>query len=800
MPVSGNGWPVDPNPATLGIENMVVNGVTFPVRGGKVRQLLEYVAVQVNNRVERANATYGCWGYSYRMNVNSPGSWSNHASGTAIDYNATRHPNGVPTAATFTQAQIDEIHKILAEVNHAVRWGGDYNGTPDAMHFEINVPPDQLDVTIDPGAIAGAGGASTPAGFGAPTLEDASKLPVLTEMSVSLPTLMNYGHGYAQWLFRPSQTGSISIDGMLSHYADPAIEALNPGGPSINLYLFPVNYGSDGSLIPIYSEEVQATPTGGRNTGQILAEVDAGRTYVIRATTTPDWPWIKAVIRIGAFAKVSEWITPPPVEAIITLRSRVKDLSGIRTESVHFPSVMDSGQGPEWIYAANGPGWMYTSVIHEGPRFVGRYRIRNTPFGRAPWAISAGTEAMECSWRWARRYRGDQLWSNGEHLAWNGTVLPGDFVDDYYEQGDGSASCRLQSEVEQIQIDKYAITDPLGVTYYAMPPLVSWDGEAHWAALWGQFTDAAVTWEAHAASLTVDFDYLRLRAGASAWGGPWAGPGWYGGSRVGYRPEYMPDIFDGSPDSPTVEWESVEPAVITKVEWALDEYMFPDTRDDGAGAYQYQAYPQDHRTGAGSVINWYAQRIDPSENLEGYTDTDWIPASQHPHGRWGPWGNSAWYGQAVGDGPAELAARSELLTSTSGGVGGVWGTLDSSYWSMANDRVVDYFDVQAPQEFSLPSIRPAVPAQVRFIAMPRVMLSDSMPFRPPSGYGGDDEEGRPGDGLYIEDYLQGQSIALKVTFQPQRYRIIYHPEVPDLTYTGERVIAMNSESTGQVLY
>ena len=37
---------------------------------------------------------YGCWGYEFRANVNNPSQLSCHASGTAIDYNANRHPNG----------------------------------------------------------------------------------------------------------------------------------------------------------------------------------------------------------------------------------------------------------------------------------------------------------------------------------------------------------------------------------------------------------------------------------------------------------------------------------------------------------------------------------------------------------------------------------------------------------------------------------------------------------------------------------------------------------------------------------
>jgi hypothetical protein len=84
------------------------------------------------------------WGYSYRANVNDPTELSNHSSGTAIDLDATEHPNGVAAWRTFTAVEIQEIHKILRELEGTVRWGGDYTHTVDGMHFEINVSPGQL--------------------------------------------------------------------------------------------------------------------------------------------------------------------------------------------------------------------------------------------------------------------------------------------------------------------------------------------------------------------------------------------------------------------------------------------------------------------------------------------------------------------------------------------------------------------------------------------------------------------------------------------------------------------------------
>lgn len=136
MTTSYNGWSASP---TLKLRPLVVDGVAF-VPGIRddddVATVLGYVAEQFHARVEPLRNP-GCWGFAYRANRNAA-NLSNHASGTAIDCNAPEHPNGVSTAATFTPGQVAEIHKILDEVDHVVRWGGDYTGTPDSMHFEIN--------------------------------------------------------------------------------------------------------------------------------------------------------------------------------------------------------------------------------------------------------------------------------------------------------------------------------------------------------------------------------------------------------------------------------------------------------------------------------------------------------------------------------------------------------------------------------------------------------------------------------------------------------------------------------------
>ena len=136
MPVfSYNGWEANPDRRAINTVNLTVNGIHFPsgVRAGDVETVLGYVAQAFNDRVERLYAP-GCWGYAFRKNRNA-NNYSCHASATAIDVNAPSHPNG--KANTFNFLQVQTIKQILSEVGGVVRWGGDFSGKKDEMHFEI---------------------------------------------------------------------------------------------------------------------------------------------------------------------------------------------------------------------------------------------------------------------------------------------------------------------------------------------------------------------------------------------------------------------------------------------------------------------------------------------------------------------------------------------------------------------------------------------------------------------------------------------------------------------------------------
>ena len=156
---SQNGWPAGSTSA-IPVSGLSVGAATFPagVRSGEVRIVLGYVARRFDNEVE-ALVSGWCWGHSYRV-ISGSTSLSNHASGTAIDVNAPRHPLGA--SGTFSSTQRSHIRSILNACDGVVRWGGDYSGRKDEMHFEINVRPGDARLAALARRIGG-GGTPTPA-------------------------------------------------------------------------------------------------------------------------------------------------------------------------------------------------------------------------------------------------------------------------------------------------------------------------------------------------------------------------------------------------------------------------------------------------------------------------------------------------------------------------------------------------------------------------------------------------------------------------------------------------------------
>lgn len=135
------------------------------VRKGAAGDLLLWVASQFDRSVEDIDpGILDDWGYAERP-IRGGVTLSNHASGTAIDLNATRHPLGTDPRDNFTPGQIGVIRTIVNATEGCVRWGGDYTGRKDPMHFEIvrdEAACARALARLNGGGGGGAGGGGTP--------------------------------------------------------------------------------------------------------------------------------------------------------------------------------------------------------------------------------------------------------------------------------------------------------------------------------------------------------------------------------------------------------------------------------------------------------------------------------------------------------------------------------------------------------------------------------------------------------------------------------------------------------------
>lgn len=158
MPQSQNGWPV------LDADQIRVwalpdrNGKPLRYPGGDIVQLplargaagfiLAHTALWYHERVESLTTQrqHDEWGWAPR-DIRGSSTISNHASGTAMDLNATLHPMGVPTLNTMTHEKVATIHRHLRWLR-VLRWGGDYVTRPDAMHWEVDASPARVRLRV----------------------------------------------------------------------------------------------------------------------------------------------------------------------------------------------------------------------------------------------------------------------------------------------------------------------------------------------------------------------------------------------------------------------------------------------------------------------------------------------------------------------------------------------------------------------------------------------------------------------------------------------------------------------------
>lgn len=127
-----NGFYVSASPSLIGVRSFKVpgTGTYLPVRSD-IAPLLIGFASEFNRNVQPLHTGW-CWGYSYRS-VRGYTVPSFHSAGIAIDLNAPIHPLG--RTGTFNYRQRQEINRLCKK--YGLRWGGNYNGRKDEMHFEI---------------------------------------------------------------------------------------------------------------------------------------------------------------------------------------------------------------------------------------------------------------------------------------------------------------------------------------------------------------------------------------------------------------------------------------------------------------------------------------------------------------------------------------------------------------------------------------------------------------------------------------------------------------------------------------
>lgn len=158
MTATANGWRVLTRAQCV---DLAVPGGVLPVHPA-LGPIFADLAQQFHTRVEPLEWP-GCWGWADRP-IKGGTVRSNHASGTAIDLNAPRHPQGVAAGKTYTRAQVSAISSILARYGGLIVWGGGWSlPDTDGMHFELRPGATFEQVTALAAKLAGTPAPAPPA-------------------------------------------------------------------------------------------------------------------------------------------------------------------------------------------------------------------------------------------------------------------------------------------------------------------------------------------------------------------------------------------------------------------------------------------------------------------------------------------------------------------------------------------------------------------------------------------------------------------------------------------------------------
>lgn len=136
-PTSQNGYALITQAETV---QWSVNGVNFWTAPGAPTERLQAFAVWFDSAIEPLSLGDGDdWSWAEAALIPPSNiTYSNHASGTAIDLNMARHL-GQGASGTFTPEQAGAISAKAAELG--LVWGGSWTDIPDEPHIEM--PPIQ---------------------------------------------------------------------------------------------------------------------------------------------------------------------------------------------------------------------------------------------------------------------------------------------------------------------------------------------------------------------------------------------------------------------------------------------------------------------------------------------------------------------------------------------------------------------------------------------------------------------------------------------------------------------------------
>lgn len=141
MPKTENGWNVIEDQSDKQLTVVRLAGSNVPLRVHRdAARLLAYVAVRFDKEVLplKKNNKPGFQddgGYNLRK-IDGSSTYSNHASGTAIDLNWQSFPM---FKRKMTNKQVEACRAIVADCEGLITWGGDYRPSRvDQMHFEVS--------------------------------------------------------------------------------------------------------------------------------------------------------------------------------------------------------------------------------------------------------------------------------------------------------------------------------------------------------------------------------------------------------------------------------------------------------------------------------------------------------------------------------------------------------------------------------------------------------------------------------------------------------------------------------------